>query len=123
LIRFQDIIIDRSKQTIVRDGRIIYFPRWRGGSVLFQLACALLLGGPMTRTAHFDLLYDDREDGGPMSGTEAIEVMFCKIAERFSLIDVELLSDRPFALDRRFWAEPMALPKSFDKSSGLEAAE
>ena len=101
MIRFQGIAIDRPKRTIAHDGNAIHLSGLR-----FRLASALLLGGPMSKETLFDLLYDDREDGGPLGGRELISVLLSQIKSRLARIGLELHADGPYRC-RRYWAEPI----------------
>ncbi len=135
MIRFQDIVIDRSKRTIARNGKTIQFPLCLrpsciGRCLLFELACALLLGRPMTRTAHFDLLYNGRADGGPSRGPEIIEEMRYMIKLRLADIGIVLHDEGPYG-HKRFWAAPIpinrkagdAIERTEEKALHAQAAE
>jgi hypothetical protein len=111
MIRFQDIIIDRSKRTIARNDIVVHF-----SPIYFRLVCALILDQPRFKTALFDLLYDDREDGGPDSGAEIISVMLTQAKPKLARLGLELRWDGAHAR-RRYWAEPISL------SEASEAAE
>jgi len=101
MIRWHDIIIDRPRRMIYRNGVVIEFP-----PAQFQLACALILAGPMTKGALFDLLYDDREDGGPVGNT--IDVGFCQLKPRFARLGLMLCANgQPYWWHKRYWAEPI----------------
>ena len=101
MIRWRGITIDRSKRTIARDGNAIHLSGLR-----FRLASALLLGGPMSKEILFDLLYDDREDGGPLGGIALISVLLSQNKFRLARIGLELHTDGPNGR-RRYWAEPI----------------
>ena len=101
MIRWQGIAIDRSKRMIAHDGDAIHLSGLR-----FRLASALLLGGPMSKETLFDLLYDDREDGGPLGGRELISVLLSQIKSRLARIGLELHADGPYGR-RLYWAEPI----------------
>ena len=99
MIRWRDIIIDRPRRMIYRNGVVIEFP-----PAQFQLACALILAGPMTKGALFDLLYDDREDGGPVGNI--IAVLFCQIRPKLARLDLKLCADgERYWWHKRYWAE------------------
>jgi len=66
----------------------------------------------MSKETLFDLLYDDREDGGPLSGRELISVLLWQIKSRLARIGLELHADGPYGR-RRYWAEPIQ-PKEGD---------
>jgi hypothetical protein len=113
MIRFQDITIDRSKRTIARNGVTMRFT-----PLFFRFACVLLLAGPMTKPALFDLLYDDREDGGPLGGLKMIDVLLCQIKPKLAALSLTLCSDgERYWWHKRYWAAPLSLPEA------LEAAE
>ena len=101
MIHFQGIAIDRLKRTIAHDGNAIHLSGLR-----FRLVSALLLGGPISKETLFDLLYDDREDGGPLSGRELISVLLSQIKSRLARIGLELHADGSYHC-RRYWAEPI----------------
>jgi hypothetical protein len=111
MIRFQDITIDRLKRTIVRNGDYIQF-----SPVRFRFACALLLGGPMTKPALFDLLYDDREDGGPLGGTQLIAIRLSQIKTPLACLGIVVCADGKYGercgWHKRYWAAPVALPQA-----------
>ena len=103
MIRWQGVTIDRSKRTIAHDGDAIHLSGLR-----FQLACALLLGGPMCREALFDLLYDDDDEGGPLSGLNIIDVLFCQIKPKLASLGLKLCADgERYWWHKRYWAEPI----------------
>src|SRR5258706_123697 len=101
MIRFQGIAIDRSKRTIAHNGNVLHLSGMR-----FRLVSALILDRPRFKTALFDLLYDDCEDGGPDSGVEIISVLLTQIKPKLAKIGLELRWDGA-CTRRRYWAEPI----------------
>jgi DNA-binding response OmpR family regulator len=112
MIRWQGITIDRRRRAITHNGDSIYL-----SPHFFRLACALLLAGPMTKPNLFDLVYDEVEDGGPLSGVKIIDVMVCQIKPKLGAVGLKMCTDGERNWwNKRYWAEPIL-------AEALEAAE
>lgn len=105
MIRYRGVEIDRKRRTISHNGRIIYFlTRERVG---FSLLCALLLSGPQTLLNLVDLVYDDRDDGGPLDAKGCIDVTLHRLKKKIACLDIIIMSDRPRTWCNMYWAEPI----------------
>lgn len=113
MIRFEGIVINRQARSIMRDGHRIYLRR-----TFFRLGCALLLGGWLPKQALFDLLYGDREDGGPDSGPKIVEIMMSQMKPRFARIGLEIRASGPYGRKRY-----RAMPTAISLPEVMEAAE
>lgn len=87
MIRWGDVRIDRQKRTIARgDVTIAFSPKQ------FQLACALILDRPNVKTALFDILYAEDEDGGPLGGIRSLDVFLCYLRRGLAPLGIELIA-------------------------------
>lgn len=107
MIRWRGVTIDRDKRTIANNGRRLQFATQKR-AVRFDFAAALLLAGPLSKEALFDLVFDGREDGGPLYGKHVIDVMLCQLRPKFSAIGIKITADLPpWFSGRRYWAKPI----------------
>jgi hypothetical protein len=98
VIRYSDVVIDRTRLTIGigaytykftnSNGPIVY--RKKDSSVAFETITYLLLNGHSTRQQLFDLIYGHDKEGGPIDGADIFSVHFHNWKHIFDALHLEL---------------------------------
>ena len=100
MIRHNGIEIDRKARTIANGEFAWRFNtnRFQGGGFCgdnrFRLVEHLILNGGATSDDLFDLLYAHDPDGGPINGTNAIQVMLSQLVKVYAGLGMKLRRER-----------------------------
>ncbi len=99
MIRFNDIEIDRKTKSISRNGVRVFWGDQcapsRTCGVSFRIAQHLLLSGGMSLGEMFDRVYEDHDEGGPLTGPKQVAVMMCQsVGPRLQGMGLEIRSEK-----------------------------
>lgn len=102
MIRHNEIEIDNERRTIKHRGALVRFNQNRS----FSLLKHLILSGHKNIDELFDLVYNEPEDGGPLSGTNGISVLLTQNKKYYEQLDLVLSKERGAHAATRYWLEP-----------------
>jgi hypothetical protein len=93
MIRWNGLEIDRKRRTVRRGETIVQMYVNRRTCLKFNVLCALMLAGPVSASRIFDLLYENDEDGGPLSGHHIITTCMCQLRPVYTALSLKLCKD------------------------------
>lgn len=88
------ITIDPVRKTISHVGKTYEFQMREGRSIYFDLACALIIGGPLTHAQLTESLYENDPSGGPEWAQKSVGVNVHKLQEKINRIGLHLYTER-----------------------------
>lgn len=111
MIRVDDMILDRARQTLTRNGESIHFfkvqtstPKRRFNLKYRIVECLVL--SRKTAQELFDLLYGDDPDGGPDGGLSMIAVRMSQLKASLAGLGLKVHSQKNGGI-RRYWIAPI----------------
>jgi hypothetical protein len=102
LIRWRDVVVDRSRRMIGHRGEFVRF----AGRGAFRFVETLVLAEPRTRAELFEIVYRDAEDGGPLEGVKLIDLMLHNYRPRLARIGLCIRKEKS-ARGMLYWVEPI----------------
>jgi hypothetical protein len=86
------IVIDYKTRSITRDGKIVTFGLKKLFNYRFKLSAAIVaaMPGHVPWSSLTNILYDEREDGGPLSAPDNVRTYAWRVKEELKYIDIGL---------------------------------
>jgi len=100
VIRHNNVIIDRESRTVQVGGRIRNFTHKGGhspfhpGNYFFKVVCHLILNGWTSRQQLFDFVFASGPEGGPLSGSDTLDVQLCHWRPKLLEVGLHIIRDK-----------------------------
>lgn len=104
MIRVGRITIDRQNCVVTHKRKTLRFYKDPRGNHHFAIMQHLIMGGQLSALKLFDLLYGDREDGGP--DTHVIRQKLCRLRKIVKRIGLKIARERR-GTEMLYWIEPV----------------